>query len=436
MNITNIKESKYINMFKTKLISLLPYFVLAVAIIIVYNTIGEIRYIFGFIGSFFGAVWRILTPFVYGFVIAYIMHMPFEAMQRLIGKCKWKFIAKRKKSISLVFILILFVLMLFTISYLIVPAIYNSILLFIDNFEAYHDQALEWLEYLNDWELFGFNMNDAVGDISVEGIVEMVQEWLQDFTFEHFASRINDALAAVFGVGTAIFTGFLAFISSIYFLVEKDRIKYFLCRVLVAFTPIKAHDFTIKYGGKLDNNFKQYIKTQTIDGMILGTLATIALLIMGSPFALVLGIMLGIVNYIPYFGSIFGTLVAVVIVAFTQGITMGLIATAVLLIIQQIDANIIQPKLMGESFKLSPLLVIISITVGGATAGIIGMIMAIPIVKLLTDIFEDVMVHHEEHKRAKAADEDYDIRIAPKSKKKKLSEIIKEDFKEDINEKR
>ena len=409
-------------MFKSKLISLLPYFVLAVAVIIVYNTIGEIRYIFGFIGGFFSAVWRILTPFVYGFIIAYIMHMPFDAIQRLIGKLEkskfrlLKFIAKRKKIISLVFILILFLLMLFTISYLVIPAIYNSILFFIDNLPTYYEQALGWFEYVSEWEIFDFDISAMLNDISLESIIEIVQEWLHDFNFDNFMSRISYALAAVFGVGNAIFTGFLAFISSIYFLVEKDRIKYFLCRILVVFTPIKAHDMIIKYGGKLDHNFKQYIKTQTIDGMILGTLATIALLIMGSPFAFVLGIMLGIVNYIPYFGSIFGTLVAVVIVAFTQGLTMGLIATAVLLVIQQIDANIIQPKLMGESFKLSPILVIISITVGGAIAFVFGMIIAIPIVKLLTDILEDFIVHHEERKRAKAADEDSDMKVVVKSK--------------------
>jgi predicted PurR-regulated permease PerM len=123
---------------------------------------------------------------------------------------------------------------------------------------------------------------------------------------------------------------------------------------------------------------------------------------MAPDFALVLGIMLGIVNYIPYFGSIFGTLVAVVIVAFTQGILMGLISLGILLVIQQCDANIIQPRLMGGSFKLSPLLVIISITIGGAIAGIFGMIIAIPIVKVLADISVDIVSNYEKQKLTKA----------------------------------
>jgi predicted PurR-regulated permease PerM len=143
---------------------------------------------------------------------------------------------------------------------------------------------------------------------------------------------------------------------------------------------------------------------QTIDGLILGTIVTIELYILRSPYALVLGIMLGIVNYIPYFGSIIGSAVAVVVIAFTQGIPMAAIAAAVLLITQQIDGNIIQPKLMGSSFALSPLLIIISVTVGGALAGVFGMIIAIPIVAVLKDIFESIVIYNEKRKFDNAED--------------------------------
>ena len=392
-------------MFKLKVLQLLPYFLLAVAVIIAYNAIGELGTIFNFIGNIIGRIWSIITPFFYGFILAYILHMPFEAIQRLLGKCKFKFIQKRKKAFSLILMLLLVVLIIFALSYLIIPTVSNSILHFIENLPSYYEAALAWIERLNEMDIF------SNFDLSTEGIIEMIEEWLHGFSLEYLSSGINALMgisSAVFGVGTAILTGFLAFISSIYFLVEKDKIKYFMCRLLVIFTPLKVRDIIIKYGGELDHNFKQYIRVQTVDGLILGTLATIQLAIMGSPFALVLGIMLGIVNYIPYFGSIFGTLIAVIVVAFTQGIQMGLIAAALLLVTQQLDANVIQPKLMGGSFKLSPLLVIISITVGGATAGIFGMIIAIPIVKVLTDIIGDIVAHYENSKAekspAKAAD--------------------------------
>jgi predicted PurR-regulated permease PerM len=389
--------------------SLFPYFLLAAAVIAAYYAIGEIRTMLEFIGGIFLWIWNVITPFFYGFVIAYILHIPFDALQKLIGENKWKFIAKRKKLFSLIIVLIVFALVVFAISYLVIPAVYNSILHFIEELPYYYDSALVWLENLNNTELVSF-------DLSMDGIIEMAEELLQNFSLEYLSSSVNalrGISSAIFGVGTAIFTGFLAFISSMFFLMEKDKIKYFICRLLVMLTPAKFHETAMKYGGKLDKNCKQYIKIQTIDGLILGSLATIELLIMRSPYAIVLGIMLGIVNYIPYFGSIFGTIVAVIIVAFTQGLTMGLIALAVLLVTQQIDANIIQPKLMGGSFKLSPLLVIVSITVGGAISGVFGMIIAIPIIGVLKDVFEDVVKNYEHHKHNRSEKEKEKIKNDP-----------------------
>ena len=431
--------------------AMVPYFLLAVAVIIAYYAISEVNTIISFISGIFSKIWSVIRPFVYGFIIAYILHMPFESLKKLMDKSKFNFIRKRKKAISLVLIIILLILIIFTISSLIIPAVYDSLFLFIENLPRYWQEAQSWLEDLSKLEIFNLNspdvpdieipgedmtdsevaddsleipepeddvngleiyngeFNNDINDseaagfhISLESIIAMLSEWLYEFSFDNFSSALFGVGTAIVGVGSAIFTGFLALISSIYFLIEKDKIKYFLCRLLVIFTPPKFHDNVIKYGGELDHNCKQYIKIQTIDGLILGTLATVALFFMAPDFALLLGIMLGIVNYIPYFGSIFGTLVAVVIVAFTQGIPRGLLTLAVLLVIQQCDANIIQPKLMGGSFKLSPLLVIISITIGGAMAGIFGMIIAIPIVKVLAGIFEDIVKNFEQEKLKKA----------------------------------
>jgi predicted PurR-regulated permease PerM len=181
-------------------------------------------------------------------------------------------------------------------------------------------------------------------------------------------------------------------------LIEKDKFEVFLRRMLKALTSDEVNNTIIEYTGMLNANFKKYIYTQTIDGTIIGAIATVELSLLGSPYALVLGIGLGIINYIPYFGSIVGTLVTVVIVAFTQGLAPAAIALLMLLITQQIDGNIIQPRLMGESFSLSPLLIIISITVGGAFAGIMGMIAAIPTVSVLKEVLENIIEHYEKKK--------------------------------------
>ena len=135
--------------------------------------------------------------------------------------------------------------------------------------------------------------------------------------------------------------------------------------------------------------------------------APILLTIIGSPYALFLGLLLGVMNFIPYFGSIVATIIAVIVVWMTQGTAMGIVSLIILLITQQLDANVLQPRLYGTSLKLSPLLVIISVTVGGAVGGLIGgaiggsimgMIVAIPCVKVLMNILDDVISYREEKK--------------------------------------
>jgi len=383
------------NIFRSeKLKSLMPYLILAVAIVGAYQIMSELSFFIDAIKK----MWHIISPFFYGFLLAYIISIPCTGIQKLLDKTKVKWIIKRKKMLSIILVFIIIALIISLVLNLIIPVIVDSISVFIENFPVYYANARAYIDNFNSLELFGIY-------ISLESIVQQIQEFFQGFSIDDIAAPIS----ALVGFSMAIFRGFLAFISSIYILHEKEKCKAYLSRVLSALFSTRAHNAIIRYVSKLNQNFKQYIYTQTIDGLILGTIVTIQLYIMGSPFFLLLGVMLGVVNYIPYFGSIIGSLVAVVVVAFTQGLTMGAIAAVVLLITQQIDANVIQPKLMSGSFSLSPFLVIVSITVGGAIAGALGMIAAIPIVAVLKDIFENIIAHFEQQKNQKKESEDEEI---------------------------
>jgi len=360
---------------------LLPYFLLAIAIIVTYKVINEL-------GFFVGCVqwlWKVISPFFGGFLLAYIVNIPCVGIQTLLDKSKVAFIRKRKKLLSVIIVFLVFALIIYSILNLVIPAVYNSISLFVNNLPSYYERTLSFVDDINNLEIFGLY-------ISEETVLTTLQDMFQGLSAESLTSMSLNALS---GVSSAIFSGFLAFISSIYILIEKEKALAFIRRLLRAFTSPKVFGAVTEYVGKLDKYFRQYIKTQTLDGIILGTLATIELLIIGSPYALILGIMLGVVNYIPYFGSLFGSITTVIVVAFTQGMTIAAITAAVLLVTQQIDGNIIQPRLMSDSFSLSPLLIIISITIGGAVAGIFGMIAAIPIVAVLKDILEVAVANHE-----------------------------------------
>ena len=367
--------------------SLMPYFLLAIAVIIAFRVIMEFDFFVDIFTDVTGQMWTILAPFFYGFILAYIVNIPIGAMQRLLARTKSSFVQKRARMFSALIIIVIIVVIITLALNLMIPAIADSVMLFVSNIPTYIEGITQFVEDFNERNIFGWY-------ISSDGLVEMFVDMLGDLTFETLMSPIN----AIMGAATAVYVVAIAFISSIYILAEKDKLKDVANRFLKVCMPKNVFATTLDLINKLNYNFRQYIRTQTIDGVILGTMATVALLFIRSPFALVLGLMLGVFNYVPYFGSIFGTLIAVLVVMFTQGFTMGLITAAVLLVIQQIDANVIQPRLMSGSFALSPLLVIISITTGGALGGVMGMIVAIPIVAVLRDIYDTVVSYYEKKK--------------------------------------
>ncbi|MCL2565428.1 MAG: AI-2E family transporter [Defluviitaleaceae bacterium] len=366
-----------------KLKSLIPYFLLALAIIIAYRITGALNIFI----DFFRLTWGVILPFFYGFILAYIINIPCSGIQKLLSKSTNKFVLKRKKMLSILIVFLIVALIVFLTLNLIVPAISDSVSFFFENVHIYWASIMGFIDYINGLGLFEFNF-------SPDEIINMLGDLFANFSMDTLMAPIN----AVMGAATAAFSGVIALISSIYILVEKDRCKAYIDKLLRVFTSDGFRTVTISIFSGLNQNFRQYIRTQTIDGIILGTIAAIILFLLDSPYALILGIMLGIVNYIPYFGSIFGTLIAVFVVVLTQGLGIGVIAAALLFVAQQIDANIIQPRLMSGSFSLSPLLVIISISIGGAISGIFGMIVAIPIVAVLKDIFDSIVAHYE-HKK-------------------------------------
>ena len=118
-------------------------------------------------------------------------------------------------------------------------------------------------------------------------------------------------------------------------------------------------------------------------------MVTIAMSIMGVKFAPLLGFLIGLFNMIPYIGAIIAVAVSAIITLITGGLSQAIWMLIVVIILQQIDANIINPKIIGQSLKISPLLVIFAITVGGAYFGILGMFLAVPVIAVIRILIED-----------------------------------------------
>ncbi|MCL2052506.1 MAG: AI-2E family transporter [Lachnospiraceae bacterium] len=363
---------------KAKINKVIPYFVVILLFIAVVWLMTEVKFFGAVTARFYG----VIAPFITGGVIAYILNMPCSAIQRLLIKSKRKFIKNKSRPLSVLLLVIIMIILIQALVQLIVPAVQSSIMFFVSMIPVYQQNIRFIIDYIQNFTLPYFIADLIDGDFRPD---LMLMNLVGRFDFEVI---LTQAVIGLGGIGSALFRLVLAIITSVYFLLEKDRFKAFVSQLVIVLTPEKASNFIMKYGRKLDFNFRQYVFVQTIDGLILGTLMIIALSIFRSPYALILGLMLGIINYIPYFGSIIGTVISIIVVAFTQDIRTAFVVAIVMFIIQQIDGNVIQPKLMSESFAISPLLVIISVTIGGAYGNVMGMLIAIPIVTVIKDMID------------------------------------------------
>ena len=136
-------------------------------------------------------------------------------------------------------------------------------------------------------------------------------------------------------------------------------------------------------------NYQMTITSQLVDAVIVGLITSIAMSIMRIKYAVLLGFIIGLFNIIPYFGAIVAVVISIIITIFTGGFVQAIWLAIVVVILQQIDANIINPRILGNSLNLSPILVIFAVTVGGAYFGVLGMFLGVPVIALIKIIIED-----------------------------------------------
>ena len=223
---------------------------------------------------------------------------------------------------------------------------------------------------------------------------EMVNEAIQNvqnldikqyFQLEKILAYVMSAIDAV----TGIFDIFVAVIVSVYILAERVEILATIKRLAEAIFKEKTYKNIGKYFNNSNEIFFKFIASQFLDAVIVGIMVTIAMSIMGIKFAPLLGFLIGLFNMIPYIGAIIAVAVSAIITLITGGLSQAIWMLIVVIILQQIDANIINPKIIGQSLKISPLLVIFAITVGGAYFGILGMFLAVPVIAVVRILIED-----------------------------------------------
>ena len=364
------------------------WFILGIALIIAFKTIDS----FGTVFSWVGNLIDLLMPFFLAALLAFILYTPCRKFEKLYKKVKVKFISKRARVFSVATMYIILILFLAILINIIFPALSESIVELAKSLPNYYNTAKEFIQNQPSDSLWvKLNVSGIIDNLEEINISETILTWLE---FDNISKYIQ----GIANVAGTIFNIFVTLVVSIYILLERSDIKSFGKNLLKAICTKEGYEKFAKYYRETNSIFYRFITAQIVDAIIVGIITSIAMTIMNVKYASLLGFLIGIMNIIPYFGAIIGIGVTVIITIFTGGWIKALWVCLVLIILQQIDANIINPKILGNSLKISRILIIFAVTFFGAYFGVLGMFLGVPVIALIKVFIIDYIDEKNEEK--------------------------------------
>lgn len=370
---------------KGKITGWLYWFSLAVVVLLVYKFLDSFNEIGAFISNLIG----IIMPFLIGILIALILNTPCKSVEKTFKKSKHKILKKRSRGFSVFAVYLIIVLIIFILVNVILPPMVASITDLINHLPGYYNSIINTINNLPEDSFWNqINAQDMVAKIA-------------QIDLEKYLSleNITGYIKGVISVASGIFDVFVTIIISVYILIEKESIIKFFKKVGQSLLKEEKYDLIVKYINKTNSIFYNFISGQLIDAVIIGVVTTIAMIIMRVQYAALLGFLIGLFNLIPFFGAIIAVTIAIFITFCTGGLGQAIWLAIVIIILQQIDANVINPKILGDKLKISPILVIFSVTFIGAYWGVLGMFLAVPIaaiIKILVNDYLDYRVRKKE----------------------------------------
>lgn len=370
---------------KNNLTKWMYWFLFAISIIVVYKLLDNFAVITRIIGEFV----NIIAPFLGGLLIAYILYIPASRIERGFKKSKNKLVKRNARKLGALLAYIIAILVIVVIINLILPTVISSIVKLVNNFQGYYQTLLDEISRLPEDSIWKSeqvkNTLDTIQKIDLSKIINI----------ETIMQYAKGALSLVTGVVDT----FVMIVVSVYALLERGKILSFIKGLSSAILNEETCIKMGKYFNDSNKIFYKFLSSQILDAIIVGILTTILMSILKVEYAVLLGFMIGLFNIIPYFGAIVAVAIAILITLITGGISQAIWMAISVIILQQIDANIINPKIVGNSLEISPLLIIFSVTVGGAYFGVLGMFLAVPVAAVLKILINDYIVYKNKKKQ-------------------------------------
>ena len=348
--------------------------------------LSHITGLFSIIKGFFSFI----RPIIIAIVIAYIFDPMAKLLQRTLFKKIKRESTKWKLSVAGAIIIILAAVSLLFAA--LIPQLGDSISTFVSNIGGYIDSSQKLLQSLENGggrRMFGFDISGLAG----------FGEKLLDGISDYFSNNMDTFVSGSVSAGKGVFDTVIAFILAIYFMVDKKRIIAGLGKFMSLVMKEKTFRNSVDLFNKCNAILIRYISFDIIDGIIVGVVNFIYMLIAGQPYSVLISVIVAITNLAPTFGPIVGCAIgSFILVLVNPWYALWFIIFTIVL--QTIDGYILKPRLFGESLGVSPLMILIAIILGGRLFGVPGILLAIPFAAILDFVFKDYVIKKLEEKRS------------------------------------
>ena len=349
-----------------------------------------------------GKLLKITTPIVNGLIIAYVMTPTLNYVEkhliRLAQKCKINTEKHYSKfrAVSIFFTALFFVLIIYALIAMLVSQIVPSIQNIASNFDTYVTNLTRWVNKLfEDNRQIALYVQDLISTYSGE-----FEKWLSSVVIPQTSDIIKTLSLSVIGLMKVLWNFILGFIISIYLLFNKEVLAGQAKKMIYAFFKTKTANLVISEVRFIHQTFIGFISGKVIDSLIIGMLCFIGTTLIGTPYAALVSVIIGVTNVIPFFGPYLGAIpsaIFILIVDLSNPINC-LYFILFILILQQFDGNILGPKILGDSTGLSGFWVIFAITLFGGLFGVFGMIIGVPIFAVIFSVVKR-LVNYQLEKR-------------------------------------
>ena len=347
-------------------------------------------------GDFFRKLVTILAPFIWGLVICYLLSPLMRFLEervflplgkRLYRKNKKGGAGKFARVMSILFSEIVLLLLIAALVYLIIPQILSSVQMLVQNSGTYADNVSKWLDgLLKNYPELDSYVGGLFGNINAN-----VGNWLETKLLPQLGSLITSVSSGVYGFARSIYNLIIGIIVSVYLLADKEGFLAAVKRLSYAIFSVETADKLRQGLNFVDKTFMGFLSGKILDSLIIGIICYIVCSILKMPYTLLVSVIIGVTNIIPFFGPLIGAIPSALIILMVDP-SKCLIFIIFIIILQQIDGNIIGPRILGSSTGINGFWVMFAIILGSGLFGFWGMLLGVPVFVVIYTVIQNLII--------------------------------------------